>query len=168
MTYERIALFSQVVSAMLFIAAMVFIWIKYIQPAVLAAQESHNRQLAEAERHRDEAKAALDALHGEISGAQSDAEAIKRRALAQAEREHDAAVAEAKAAGERALRNAQDELGRSRAAAKTQLRTELLDKALELARGEAARRVDAPLNAQLVHSFVDQLTARQSSQAQHG
>ncbi len=168
MTYERIALFSQVVSAILFIVVMVFIWIKYIQPAVLVAQERHNRQIAEAERHRDEAKAALDALQGEIGGAQSDAEAIKQRALAQAEREHDAAVAEAKAAGERAMRNAQGELGRSRAAARTQLRTELLDKALEVARGEAARRVDAPINAQLVHSFVDQLTARQTADVQHG
>ncbi|MDQ2872883.1 MAG: ATP synthase F0 subunit B [Candidatus Eremiobacteraeota bacterium] len=168
MSYERIALFSQVVSAILFIAAMVFIWVKYLQPAVLAAQESHNRQIAEAERHRNDAKAALDALQGEIGSAQADAEAIKQRALAQAEREHDAAVAEAKTAGERAVRNAGGELDRRRAAARMQLRTELLDKALDVAREQAAQRVDGPINARLVHAFADQLTARQAAEVPHG
>ncbi|MGZ3498249.1 MAG: F0F1 ATP synthase subunit B family protein [Vulcanimicrobiaceae bacterium] len=157
MNYTEIAIWSQVASAVLFIAAMVVIWIKYIQPAVLAAQENHNKQIAEAERHRDEAKAILDSLQGEIEAAQRDAASIKERAQTQAEREREAAIAEAKAAGERALRNAQAELDRSRAAARVQLRHELLDKALDLARKEAAERVDATVNAKLVDEFVHYL-----------
>jgi F-type H+-transporting ATPase subunit b len=155
--YEKIALLSQVISAVLFIAAMVFIWVKYIQPAVLVAEDAHNLQIAQAERHRDEAKATLDSLQGEISSAQSDASAIKQRAAAQAQREHEAVIAETRATGERAVRNAQSELDRSRVAARTQLRAELLEKALGVARTDAAVRVDEGVNARLVDAFVNHL-----------
>ena len=155
--YEQIAIWSQVLSAVLFIAALVVIWIKYIQPAVLTAQEAHNKQIAEYERHRDEAKAVLGSLQGEIAVAQSDAVAIKERVQTLALHEHDAAIAEAKAAGERALRNAQGELERSRAAARVQLRHELLDRAFDLARNEATERVDAAVNTKLVDAFVHDL-----------
>jgi F0F1-type ATP synthase membrane subunit b/b' len=155
--YIRIALWSQVVAAALFIAFLVWIWVKYLQPAVLAAQERHNKQIAEAERHRDEAKAMLDLLRTQINGAAHDAEAIKQRAIAQAKREYDAAVAEATDAGERALANANGELQRARASARDQLRREILDRALAQARQDAARRVDAATNARLVNGFLGSL-----------
>jgi F0F1-type ATP synthase membrane subunit b/b' len=158
--YEVIATWSQVISAILFLAVMIWLWIKFIQPAVLAAQEAHNRQIAEAERHRDEAKSALEALRSEINGAGRDAGAIRQRATDQATREREAAVAEATSAGDRAVRSAQGELDRARAAAREQLRTELLDKALVLAREEAETRVDAKLNAQLIVRFVSSLERR--------
>ena len=155
--YVRIALWSQVVAAVLFIAFLVWIWVKYLQPAVLTAQERQNKQIAEAERHRDEAKASLDLLRTQINGAAHDAGAIKERAVAQAKREYDAAVAEAKEAGERALTNAQGELDRARASAREQLRREILDRALAQARENAERRVDAPTNARLVNNFLGSL-----------
>jgi F0F1-type ATP synthase membrane subunit b/b' len=155
--YESIALLSQVVSAFLFIAALVFIWVKYLQPAVLAAQESHNRQIAEAERHRDEAKATLDALQGEIVAAQSDSSAIGARARTQAQREREAALTEARASGERAVRNAAGELDRSREAARKQLREELLEKALGVARSDAAARVNRAVDTGLVTAFINHL-----------
>ena len=46
MNYEEIAKWSDIVSAILFLAVMVWLWTKYIAPAVLAAQEG----LALAER----------------------------------------------------------------------------------------------------------------------
>jgi F0F1-type ATP synthase membrane subunit b/b' len=155
--YVGIALWSQVVAAVLFIAFLVWIWMNYLMPAVLAAQERQNKQIAEAERHRDEAKATLDLLRTQISGATNDAEAIKQRAVAQAKREYDAAVAEAKEAGERALTNARGELERARASAREQLRREILDRALAQARQDADRRVDAPVNARLVNDFLGSL-----------
>lgn len=155
--YVRIALWSQVVAAALFIGFLAWIWVKYLQPAVLAAQERQNRQIAEAERHRDEAKATLDLLRNQINGAVHDAEAIKARAVAQAKREYDASVAEAKDAGERAVANSKGELDRARASAREQLRREILDRALSQARQDALRRVDAPTNARLVGDFLGSL-----------
>jgi F0F1-type ATP synthase membrane subunit b/b' len=161
--YVRIALWSQVVAAVLFIAFLVWIWVKYLQPAVLAAQERQNKQIAEAERHRDDAKAVLELLRNQINGAALDAAAIKERAVAQAKREYDATVAEAKDAGERALANAQGELARARASARDQLRKEILDRALAQARSDAARRVDSATNARLVNGFLGSLTAERQS-----
>jgi F-type H+-transporting ATPase subunit b len=152
--YVKAAMWSQVVSAVVFMAVLVWLWFKFIQPAVLAAQEAHNKTIAEAERHRDEAKATLDLLKGEIELAAHDAELIKERAAAQAQREYDAAVAEATESGERALRNAGGELERARVSARDALRIELLERALAQARTEAAKRVDARVNADLVDRFT--------------
>lgn len=157
MDYEQIAKWSDIISAILFLVVMVWLWMKYIAPAVLGAQEQQNRQLAEAERHRDEAKAAIDLLRQEIEGAKRDAQLIAQRAATQAQHESEAMVAEAKAAGERALRNAQGELERARAAGREQFREELAAKALDLARREAETRVDGTTNTRLVDRFVASL-----------
>ena len=161
MNYTAIAEYSQIASSVLFLAVMIWIWIRFIQPAVLRAQENANAQIAQAERHRDEAKAILDSLQGEVSAAQRDAEAIRQRCIAQAQGEREAIVREAREAGERALRNAQGELQRARAAARERLRDELLERALDLARTQAAQRVDERTNSKLVASFISALAVRQ-------
>lgn len=155
--YVQIAIWSQVVSAVVFIAALAFMWAKWLQPMVLAAQAQSNRQIAEAERHRDEAKAALEALRGEIDGARGDAELIRARANDQAERERQTVLAEAVEAGERVLHNAHAELERARAAARGRLRVEIIESALAVARSEAERRIDPPANARLVDRFLSTL-----------
>ena len=157
MNYEAVALYSQVASAALFLAAMIWIWVKFIQPAVLSAQQAQNALLAEAERRRDEAKAAAAKLTSQIEDAKRDAQAIRERVAAQAASEREAMLREAREAGQRAVRSAQGELDRSRAAAREQLREELLEQALELARRQAAERVDAGVNARLVTSFMNNL-----------
>jgi F0F1-type ATP synthase membrane subunit b/b' len=163
MNYTAIAEYSQIASAALFFVTMVWIWIKFIQPAVLTAQSNANAQIALAERHRDEARAVLDSLQGEIEAARRDAGAIRDRCVTQARAEHDAVLKEAREAGERALRNAQGELERARGAAQERFRDELLDQALQLARVQAAQRVDDPMNARLVSSFLASLSRRQTS-----
>ncbi len=160
--YLDIATWSQVASAVFFVAALVYIWLRWLQPMVLAAQERSNRQIAEAERHRGEAEAALVALREEIAGAQRDAELIRGRAGTFAEHERQAALAQAADAGERALRNARAELDRARAAARQRLRLELANKALAIARSDAERRIDARANAQLVDSFLATLERTRS------
>ena len=154
MNYEQIAVWSNVACALLFYVVIVWMWLKFAQPAVLAAQANTNKQLAETERHRDEAKASLDVLRAEIESAERDAAASRARSIEFAQHERDAALAEARQAGERALRNAAGELDRARAAAREDLRTELLEKALDLAKSDATARVDAALNAKLVGDFV--------------
>ncbi len=154
MNYEQIAIWSQVISAILFLIALVAIWIKWIAPAVLAAQEARNQQIAVAERHRDEAKATLETLRHEIDGAKHDADLIRERAKHQAGLEKEAAIAEAREAGERSLRNAAGELGRARAEARERLRGELIEKALSFAQREATSRMNAATNAKLVDRMV--------------
>jgi F0F1-type ATP synthase membrane subunit b/b' len=157
MNYTLVAEYSQIASAVLFVVVMIWIWMKFIQPAIVVAQQNQNAKLAEAERHRDEAKAALESLQGELDAARRDAEAIKERVAAQAQIEREAIVREAREAGERALRNAQGELARSRAAARERLRDELLDRALSIARLQATEQVDMRVNQQLVNSFLGSL-----------
>ncbi len=157
MNYEAIAEWSQVLSAVLFIVVLVWMWIKFIQPAVLAAQVAQNARITEAERHRDEAKAALESLQHEIDSAKRDALAIKDRVAAQAAAEREAVLREAREAGERTLRDARGELARARAAARGRLRDELIEKSLAQARKTASRRVDAAADRKLVGSFVHSL-----------
>ena len=157
MNYELIALYSQVIGAVFFAVAMVFIWTKFVQPAVIAAQAASNRQIAEAERRRDEAKAVLASLQGEISSAERDAAAITAQATASARNEIEKATREARESGERSVRNAQGELARSRVAARERMRDEMLDAALALARAEAAARITPTVDARLVGTFVDSL-----------
>lgn len=155
--YERVAAISQLASAIAFAAVLVWIWFKTIMPAIRAAQEAENKHIAETQRHLEEQRTAIGVLHTEIDGAKRDAEAIRARAIEQAEHERTAALAEAREAGERALRNADGELERARFAARDRLRTEILERALELARGEAVKRVDAAANAKLIAGFTSTL-----------
>ena len=157
MNYDQIAMWSQIASAIVFLAAFVGVWVKFISPAVLSAQEASNKQIADAVRHRDDAQAALTALHHEVAGAAHDADLIRKRAVDQAQREKDKDIADARDAGERALKNAQGELERARANAREAFRVELLEKALRQAQAEAATRVDEPMNAKLVDRFVSNL-----------
>jgi F0F1-type ATP synthase membrane subunit b/b' len=155
--YLEISIWSQVVSSILFIGALVFIWNKWILQVVMAAQARSNAQIAESERHRDEARGALGALREEIDSAQRDAELIEQRAELHAQRERETILKDATEGGERALRDAGGELDRARAAASLRLRDELLERALQIARHDAARRVGPALDSRLVERFVGSL-----------
>jgi F0F1-type ATP synthase membrane subunit b/b' len=155
--YLQIALWSQVVSSIVFIAVLIFMWFRWIVPVVIAAQERSNRQIADAERHRDEVKGALEALHGEIEAARHDAQLIDERASARAEHERDLLFNEAQEAGQRALADAERELDRALAAARHRLRDEMLGRALALARSDAQQRVGPDLDARFVERFTGSL-----------
>ncbi len=154
MNYDLIAAWSQIVSSVLFLIVLVWLFRKFLVPVVLAAQQTKNEEIARAERHRDEAKGELERLQSDLGAASQEAEAIRARAGAQAGREQETAIAQAREAGERAVRNAQGELARARAAAREVLRMELLEKALRQARTDAKTRVDARLDGVLVERFV--------------
>ena len=162
MNYERIALLSQVVSSFAFLAVMVWIWIKFIQPAVLSAQQAANARLAEAERHRDEAQAALASLQASVAEAERDAQAIRGRADTQAQLEREASLKEAQESGERTVQNAGRELERARDAARHAYRDRLLESALNLARTKASSRVDDAANAKFLAAFLNKLGTREN------
>ncbi len=153
--YLQIAVWSQVVSSIVFVAALVYVWFRFLLPVFLAAQERSNAQIAEAERHRDEVKAALQALQEEIQSAQRDAGLIEQRAGEHADHERLALLRDAREAGERALADAGKELQRARAAARSRFRDEILGRALALARQDAQRRAGPALDAAMVDRFVN-------------
>ncbi|MBV8148032.1 MAG: hypothetical protein JO092_02940, partial [Candidatus Eremiobacteraeota bacterium] len=133
---------------------------RFFQPAILTAQERYNKQIAQAELHRDEAKATLDLLRAQIEGAARDAELIRERATAQAAREYDATLADARETGERAVTNARGELSRALAAARERLADEMLSQALLRARAIASENVDAATDARLIDRFAASLERR--------
>lgn len=155
--YIRLALWSQIVSSAVFIGVLVYIWVRWITPVVLAAQDRSNRKIADAERHRDEVKGALEALRAEIETARHDSALIAERAAGRAAHERELLLKEAAEAGERALADAGRELERARAAAQNRLRDEILTRALDLAREEAKARVGPELDARFVESFAGTL-----------
>jgi F0F1-type ATP synthase membrane subunit b/b' len=155
--YLEISVWSQVVSSIVFIGVLVYAWQRWLMPVFLAAQTRSNQQIAEAERHRSEAKAALDLLREEIHTASHDAELIAQRAQRQAEHERQAAIAEANEAGKRVLEDANKELQRARAAAVLNLRAELVAQALRVAREDATLRVGAAVDARVIEGFIGSL-----------
>ncbi|MBV8726008.1 MAG: hypothetical protein JO078_09245 [Candidatus Eremiobacteraeota bacterium] len=156
-TYLQIALWSQVISSIVFIAVIVFMWFRWIMPVVMAAQERSNRQIADAERHRDEVKGALEVLRAEIETARHDALLIEQRASGRAEHERELLRSEAEEAGKRALADAGRELDRALAAARRRLRDELFERALSLARSDAALRAGPALDMRLISEVAGSL-----------
>jgi F0F1-type ATP synthase membrane subunit b/b' len=155
--YIKIAIWSQVVSSVVFLGVLVYIWSRWILPVVMTAQERSNRQIAEAERHRDEAKAALQTLREGIEGARHDAKLIEQRVNERVDHEREALIKETTEAGERALADAGRELGRARAAAQRRLRDELVEAALRRARADAATRVGPAVDARLFDRILGSL-----------
>lgn len=151
--YESLAIWSQVAASVLFLVALVVLWVKFVAPAVLAAQARKNADLLESERRRDEAKAGAEKAAASIASADSDVIAIKDRAESDARRIHDRIVAAGLAEGTRLMQNAEGELERSRIAARELVRAELLEKAMAIARQSAAW-VDAATNERLVGEAV--------------
>jgi F0F1-type ATP synthase membrane subunit b/b' len=152
--YEAVAVWSQVVASILFLFVLVYLWQRFIAPAVLSAQASRNAELAEAEARRDAVRAEAEAAAQEVASAEADAVAIAARAESDATRLHERLIAEARAEGERLMRNAGGELERSRAAASAELRGDLIVRAMEIARSAAAS-LDAATERKLVDEALD-------------
>ncbi|MBV8345193.1 MAG: hypothetical protein JO190_09415 [Candidatus Eremiobacteraeota bacterium] len=155
--YIEIAIWSQVISSIVFIAALVFMWYRWLLPVFLNAQDRSNKQIAEAEQHRDEVKAALETLREQIETARHDAELIIARAGDHAEHERAATLQECTDAGKRTLLDAGKEIFRARAAAQRRLRDDLLARALREAREDAVKRVGPEQDRRLIDGLVGSL-----------
>jgi F0F1-type ATP synthase membrane subunit b/b' len=152
--YESLAVGSQVAASVLFIVVLVYLWIRFLSPAVIRSQESKNAALVDAERGRDAAKERVEAAQRELERAAEDVRAITARANRDAASLRARIVAEAHAEGKRSLEHAAGELQRGRAAARDALRADLIARALEIAR-EAASQVDDATNRRLVAGALD-------------
>ena len=155
--YEAIALWSQVVAAVLFAVVVVVGFIKYITPAIEKATAAKNEEIRESERRRDEALKDVEAARAAFAQAAEDGKRISERIRHDARLEAQGIVVEANADAERLVRNARGELARCRVAARDRLRIELIEKALTQARTMAAQRIDANTDTKLVERFIGEL-----------
>jgi len=154
--YEALATWSQVGGSIAFIIVLVYLFQRFVAPAVTASQARKNAELADAERRRDAAREDVNVAKAEREAAESAAAAIAERASRDAQRVQARIVADATAEGERLLRNAGGELDRARTAARDRVHDELLQRALSIAR-EAANKLDDAANARLVGGVLGKL-----------
>ena len=151
--YEAVAVWSQVVASLLFIVVLVYLWNRFVTPNIVGARNRKNAMLAEVEKLRDDARAGVDRARAEVVDAEASAVAIAVRAQTDAQRLHERSLADAKIEGDRLIRNAEGELARGRAAARDELRASLVAKALAIARAASAQ-LDDKTNTRLVDEAV--------------
>ena len=159
--YESLAVWSQVVGAIIFLVAIVYVFVRFITPAVRTSQERKNAALAEAEKRRDDTRADAELARTELDAAARDVAAIGERSDRDTVRERQRLIAEARAEGERLVRNAEGELARGRYAARALLREELIAKAVGIARAAAASFDDAS-DKRAVGQVMDTIERRES------
>jgi F-type H+-transporting ATPase subunit b len=157
MNLALLAMWSQIAGAIVFLAVAIFIWNKYIAPAVQAYRDAKNAEFAEAEGRRERLRAEVASARAEVERADAEAKELRARVEVEAKREREQILAEAQAEAARVVRNAEGELERARWAARDRLRIELIEKALQRARVEAVARLDAATNERLVSRTVSDL-----------
>jgi F0F1-type ATP synthase membrane subunit b/b' len=157
--FETIAQYSEIIGGFAFVAVAVWLFRKFVLPAVRAGEISRNADLVNAERRREALREDVSKARGEVEAADRDAAAIAARAETDARHEHETILAEGRREGTRLLQNAQGELERARIAARDALRIELIEKALNRARALAAQELSPAQDLRLVEKTVDELTA---------
>jgi F-type H+-transporting ATPase subunit b len=155
--YTAIALWSQVIAAVVFAAIIVLGFIRFITPAIVRATAAKNEEIGEMERRRDDAVRSVEAARQELLRAEQDARRIRETIERDARREAQDILAEANAEARRLIHNAHGEFERARLAARDKLRVEMIERALELARKEAASRIDERVDVKLVDRFIAEL-----------
>jgi F0F1-type ATP synthase membrane subunit b/b' len=159
MTYESIAQYSEIIGGFAFVVVSVWLFRKFVLPAVRAGEVARNLDLVNAERRREALRDEVAKARGEVEAADRDALAIAARAETDARHEHETILADGRREATRLLQNAQGELERARIAARDALRIEFIEKALNRARTLAANELSDAGNARLVGRTVDELTA---------
>ena len=150
MNYETIAQWSEIIGGFAFLIVMIWLFRKFLLPAVAAGEISRNADLVNAEHRREQLRGDVSAARAEVEAADRDALAIASRAESDARHEQETIVADGRREGVRLLQNAQGELDRGRIAAKDALRIEFIERALRRARELAAQELSDAGNAQLV------------------
>ena len=151
--YTQLAVWSQVAGSAAFAVVMLYVWIKFVAPAVRASQGRKNAELVELEHKRDAAKAEIERANRALVDVAGDVQAIRARGKSDAVVVRERILREATSEGERIVRNAEGELERGRAAGRETLRERLIARAVEIARHSAAA-LDEATNERLVGEVV--------------
>ncbi len=158
MNYETIAQYSEIIGGFAFFIVMIWLFRKFVLPAVRAGEISRNADLVNTEHRREQLREEVAAARGEVEAADRDALAIAARAETDARHEQENIIADARREGLRLLQNARGELDRGRIAGRDSLRIEFIEQALNRARELAAQQLSDAGNARLVAKTVEDLT----------
>jgi F0F1-type ATP synthase membrane subunit b/b' len=159
MNFETIAQYSEIIGGFAFFIVSIWLFRKFVLPAVRAGQISRNSDLVNTEHRRDQLREVVNQARREVESADRDALAIAARAETDARHEHETIIADARREGLRLIQNARGELDRGRIAGRDKLRIEFIEKALNRARDLATQQLSEAGNARLVAKTVDDLTA---------
>jgi F0F1-type ATP synthase membrane subunit b/b' len=157
MSLELLAQWSQIAGAAIFVVVTIAVWRRWIAPAIQNYQEAKNADLAAAEARRDRMRSEADEARADAAQAEAEARTIGERAKSDADAERKRILAEAQEESERLVRNANGEIARARMAARDRLRIEFIEKALIRARSQAADTLDDAANESLIEETVDTL-----------
>jgi F0F1-type ATP synthase membrane subunit b/b' len=156
--YEAIAQYSEIIGGFAFLLVSIWLFRKFVLPAVRAGEVSRNSDLVNTEHRREQLRDEVSEARAEVEAADRDALAIAARAETDARHEHDTIVTDARREGLRLIQNARGELERGRIAGRDKLRIEFIEKALNRARELAAQQLTEAADARLVAKTVDNLT----------
>jgi F0F1-type ATP synthase membrane subunit b/b' len=165
--YEHLACWSQVFGSVAFLAVLVYVFRRFLIPAVIASQERKNAELVEAERRRDAAREDVVVAMRELGDVDEEVKALRVRAAVDARRERERILADATTEGKHWVSSAEKELERGRLAAREAFRVALLDKALRIARRSAAEHIDAQTDRELVSGLMDAVDHRSDDASVH-
>ena len=157
MNLQMLAVYSQIAGAVIFVILLVWLYNKFMAPAIATYTANKNAEIREQEQRRERMRHDVGEAQGEVSRAEDDVREIRARAEVARTREREAALASAQAEAGRIVRNAEGELERARLAARDRLRIEFIEKALAQARTQAAQRIDDAANVKLVEATVNDL-----------
>jgi F0F1-type ATP synthase membrane subunit b/b' len=158
MNYETIAQYSEIIGGFAFLIVSIWLFRKFVLPAIRAGEISRNSDLVNTEHRREELRDEVAEARAEIEAADRDVQAILARAETDARHEHETILADARREGLRLVHNARSELDRGRIAGRDKLRIEFIEQALNRARALAAEQLSHADDAKLVAKTVDDLT----------
>jgi F0F1-type ATP synthase membrane subunit b/b' len=158
MSFETIAQYSEIIGGFAFLIVAIWLFRKFVLPAVRAGEISRNSDLVNTEHRREELREEVAEARGEVEAADRDVQAILARAETDARHERETIVADARREGLRLVHNARGELDRGRIAGRDKLRIEFIEQALNRARALAAAELSPADDTKLVAKTVDDLT----------
>ena len=148
---------AKLVDFVIFVVAIVWIYMKYGKAALVAHQEAQNKIVADATTYRDRSEAAVVAARRAIDQAKLDSVRMVDVGNAQAARLIESEHLAAHEHAQRILGHAAGELGRERNRVRRELLEETVHRAHEQAQLLAKQEIDASKQRSLVERLIHHL-----------
>lgn len=146
---------AKVIDFIIFVAAIIWVWNRYLVKQLAAQQEAENKIVADAQAHRSQAETGIAAAQAAIEQAKTDAVRMVAVGQAQAAKLVVDERAAAQSHAQRILSHANGELERER----YRVRRELLEETVEQAHARAAELAKRVIDPAKQEVLVDRLIA---------
>lgn len=148
---------AKVIDFIIFLAAIVWVWNRYLVKMLATQQAAENKIVADAEEHRAQAEASVAAAQAAIQQAKTDAVRMVAVGQAQAAKLVQDERANAQSHAQRIVAHANGELERERYRVRRELLEETVEQAHARASELAKRVIDRPKQEQLVDRLIGDL-----------